>query len=77
MRPELPYLAAGAVTIVGAAAKEKHWPSNAARSIIGTVALVVLASATGDTALAPLVHAFGLLVLLVAAIAAVRLNQSH
>lgn len=76
MRPELPFLAAGAVTIVGASIHEKHWPKNGARSIVGTVALVVLSSATDGTALAPLVHAVGLLVLLVACIAAVRLNQT-
>jgi dolichol kinase len=76
MRPELPFLAAGAVTIIGASYKAKHWPANGARSIIGTVALVVVTSATEGTALAPLVHAFGLLVLLVAVIAAIRLNQT-
>lgn len=75
MRPELPYLAAGAVTIIGASVKEKHWPSGGARSLIGTVVLVIVASATGDTRLAPLVHAFGLLILLVAVMAAIRLNM--
>ena len=75
MRPEMPFLAAGAVTIVGGSVHEKHWPKNAARSIIGTVALVVLSSASEGTALAPLVHAIGLLILLVAVIAAIRLNM--
>lgn len=75
MRPEFPFLAAGAVTIIGATVKEKHWPKDAVRSIVGTVALVVIASATADTPLAPLVHALGLLVLLVAAMAAIRLNM--
>jgi hypothetical protein len=75
MRPEFPFLAAGAVTIVGATVKEKHWPSGAARSILGTVVLVIIASATGDTPIAPLVHALGLLLLLVAAMAAIRLNK--
>ena len=75
MRPEFPFLAAGAVTIVGATVKEKHWPAGALRSIVGTVALVIVASATSDTPLAPLVHALGLLILLVAAMAAIRLNM--
>lgn len=76
MRPEIPYLAAGAVTIIGATVKDKHWPENGVRSVVGTVALVLIASATTDTVLAPLVHAFGLLLLLVAAMAAIRLNMA-
>lgn len=75
MRPEMPFLAAGAVTLIGGSIKEKHWPKNAARSVVGTVALVVLASAATDTPLAPLVHAIGLLLLLVAAMAAINLNR--
>lgn len=75
MRPEIPYLAAGAVTIVGATVKEKGWPKDSGRAIIGTVALTVLASASTGTRLAPLVHAFGLLTLLVAAMAAVNINR--
>ena len=77
MRPEMPFLAAGAVTIIGAAVKEKHWPEKAGRSIVGTVALVILASATTDTPLAPLVHAIGLLLFLVAAMAAINLNRTR
>lgn len=40
------------------------------RVVIGTVVCVLVASASGGTPLAPLVHAFGMLVLLVAVIAA-------
>ena len=75
MRPEMPYLAAGAVAIVGGAAKEKHWPSNGTRALVGTIAAVLVASASADTPLAELVHAFGLLVLLVATISAINLNR--
>lgn len=75
MRPEFPYLAAGAVSIAGAAKHEKAWPKEAPRAIIGTVALVIIASATSDTPLAPLVHAIGLLVLLIAVMTAVRINM--
>lgn len=75
MRPEFPYLAAGVVSIAGATAHEKAWPKEAPRAIIGTVALVIVASATSDTPLAPLVHAFGLLILLIAVMTAIRLNM--
>lgn len=76
MRPEFPFLAAGTVAIVGAAAHDKAWPKETApKAIIGTVALVIVASATADTPLAPLVHAFGLLILLVAVMSAIRLNM--
>jgi hypothetical protein len=75
MRPELPYLAAGAVSILGGAIQEKRWPGNTAWSIIGTVVLVVVASATTGTRFAPLVRAIGLLLLLTAVMAAVRASQ--
>lgn len=73
-RPELPYLAAGAVAIVGGAVAEKRWPAYTARASIGTIILVIVASATSETAIGPLFHAFGLLVLLVAVMAAINLN---
>ncbi len=72
MRPEFPFLAAGAVSIAGGAIQEGKWPSNSVRSIVGTVGLVVVASATTDTRFAPLVRAIGLLLLLTAVMAAVR-----
>ena len=72
MNPEFPFLAAGAVSIVGGAIGQKQWPTTANRAIIGTVVLTIVASASANTRLAPLVHAFGLLVLLVAFIAAVQ-----
>lgn len=75
MRPEMPYLAAGAVSLIGGAIRDKKWPSNANRAIIGTVATVLLASASADTPIAPLVHAIGLLVLLAAAMAAIKQAQ--
>lgn len=74
MRPELPYLAAGGVTIVGGAIAQKSWPTNTTKVLIGTVVLVLVASATADSKLAPLVHAFGLLVLLSAVLAATSQN---
>lgn len=75
MRPELPFLAAGAVSVVGGAIQQKKWPDNTARSVIGTVVLVVVASATTGTRIAPLVHAIGLLLLLASVMAAVKAAQ--
>lgn len=70
--PELPFLAAGGVSIIGGAIAEKKWPSNGVKSLIGTVVLVVVASATSGTRIAPLVHAVGLLLLLTAIMAATK-----
>lgn len=72
MRPEMPFLAAGAISLGGGVAVHKGFPPNGVRSAIGTVVLVLIASATADTAAAPLVHAIGLLFLLAAVISATR-----
>lgn len=71
MRPEMPFLAAGAITIAGGFAREKGWPADGTKALIGTLVLVIVASATSGGAIAPLVRAFGLLLLLVAVMAAV------
>lgn len=76
MRPELPFLAAGGVTLIGGAVANHKWPSNSTRIVIGTVTLVVIASATGDTKIGPLVHAVGLLTLLAAAMATTKTIQA-
>lgn len=75
MRPEMPYLAAGAVSIIGGAIAEKGWPKGMTRSLIGTTVLVVAASATADTRIAPLVRAIGLLLLLTSVMASVKAVQ--
>jgi hypothetical protein len=75
MRPELPFLASGAVAIIGGAIRDKGWPSYTTRAVIGTVALVLVASATTDTRIAPLVRAVGLLLLLTTIMAAVKATQ--
>jgi hypothetical protein len=72
MGPELPYLGAGIVSIAGGAIRDKKWPANTVQSLVGTVALVIAASATGDTRFAPLVRAIGLLLLLTSIMAAVK-----
>lgn len=72
MRPEMPYLAAGATAIVGGAIREKSWPSEAPQAIIGTLIMVTIASASGGTRIAPLVRAIGLLLLLASVMATVN-----
>jgi hypothetical protein len=72
VRPELPYLAAGGVSLMGGAIAEHKWPSNSLKAVIGTVGLVIIASATAGTRIAPLVHAIGLLLLLAASMAAIK-----
>lgn len=76
MRPEMPYLAAGGVSIIGGAIRQKKWPDNTVRSAIGTIVLVVVASATTNTKAAPLVNAIGLLLLLTSIMAAVKAAQT-
>lgn len=71
MRPEMPYLAAGGIAVAGGIAKSGGLPKNVLGSVIGTVGLVIIASATADTPVAPLVRAIGLLLLLAAVMAAV------
>jgi peptidoglycan/LPS O-acetylase OafA/YrhL len=71
MRPEFPFLAAGAVAIVGGTAREKRWPAEGTKAVLGTLVLVVVASATAGTRIAPVVRAIGLLLLLSSIIAAV------
>lgn len=71
MRPELPFLAAGGIAIAGGMAREKKWPSEGAGALIGTLILVVVASATAGTRIAPLVRAIGLLLLLAVVMATV------
>lgn len=75
MSPELPFLAAGAISIVGGIKREGHLPSNSLNAVVGTVVLVIAASATANTRVAPLVHAVGLLVLLGAVYGTVRKFQ--
>lgn len=68
----MPYLAAGAIAIGGGAIKSGGWPTNTLHAVIGTVALVIVASATSGTRIAPLVRAVGMLLLLAAGMAAIN-----
>lgn len=71
-RPEMPFLAAGTVSIIGGVRQTGGWPANGGKVILATLALVIVASATAGGRLAPLVRAFGLLVFLVAVMATVN-----
>lgn len=71
MRPEMPFLAAGGVALAGGVAKSGGLPKNTLSAVVGTVALVIVASATADTPIAPVVRAIGLLLLLAAVMASV------
>jgi len=74
--PELPYLAAGGLSLAGGALKEGKWPAHALTTVIATATLVVFASATGDTKLAPLVRAIGVLFCIAALYGVVRAAQA-
>ena len=71
MRAELPFLAAGTVALAGGIAREKSFPANGVTAVVATVALVVIASATDSTRLAPVVRAIGLLLLMATVFSAV------
>lgn len=66
MRPEMPYLAAGSIAMIGGIARDGGFPPDAWKSVFGTVALVVLASATSQSRIEPVVKAFGILLLIAA-----------
>jgi hypothetical protein len=77
MRPEMPYLAAGSVAIVGGIAREGRFPREGINSVIGTVVLVIIASATAGSRIAPLVRAIGFILLLGAVFGAVPAFQKR
>ena len=72
MNPEIPFLAAGAIAIIGGTRREGHFPNKGLEGVIATVVLVIFASATKGTKIAPLVHAVGLLLLMAAVFAATK-----
>lgn len=61
MRPEMPFLAAGAIAFGGGAIRDKGFPKDGLRAIAATIILVLIASATTGTRIAPLVNAIGML----------------
>ena len=60
----MPYLAAGAVAVIGGAVKEKAFPANGVLAITATIFLVIVVSMTSNTKIAPLLHAIGMLLLM-------------
>lgn len=72
MRPEMPFFAAGAVAIAGGVKREGGFPKQGIPAVVGTIGLVIVASATAGTSVAPLVRAIGLLLLMAAVMSAVR-----
>ena len=71
MRPEMPYLAAGTVAIVGGVAREGKFPKSGLNAVVGTTILVIVVSATADSVIAPLFRAVGFLLLMTAVMSAV------
>lgn len=75
MSPELPYLGAGVVALIGGVRREGKLPSKGLQGLVATVVLVLVASALGNTKAAPLVRAVGVLVLTASVYGAVRVFQ--
>ena len=73
--PEMPFLLAGALALTGGIAREKGWPPEGLKALIGTGVLVVVASITAGTSFAPLVRAIGLLLVLAAGMATITALQ--
>lgn len=72
----MPYLAAGTIALAGGFVRERTWPSEGTGALIGTIVLVIVASASAETRAAPLVRAFGLLLLMISVFMAVPAFQS-
>lgn len=66
MAPELPYLLAGGIAVIGGFTREGKWPDKGTEAILATVALTTVASLTANTAGAPLVAGIGWLLVLTA-----------
>lgn len=74
----MPYLAAGAISVVGGAVKEKAFPANGILSITATIFLVIVVSMFSGTKIAPLLHAIGMLLVLGAVYGTVtKIMPSH
>jgi hypothetical protein len=73
--PEMPFLLAGALALTGGIAREKGWPPEGLKALIGTGVLVVVASITAGTSFAPLIRAIGLLLVLASGMATITALQ--
>ena len=63
LRPEMPYLAAAGVTVAASTYASGHLPA-LGKVALGVIGIIVVASATTGTKLAPVMQALGYLVLL-------------
>jgi len=73
--PELPFIGAGVVALVGGVKREGKFPEKGVIAVVGVVLLVLVTSATANTRIAPVVHAFGILTLIGAVFGTVRIFQ--
>jgi hypothetical protein len=71
-RPELPFIAAGGIAVVGATIKTGTLPK-LGRPLIAVIVLVLFASLTSSTKAAPLVQAIGALLLMATVFATGRI----
>jgi uncharacterized membrane protein YccC len=71
-RPELPYVAAAGISVVGATIKTGKLP-RLGRPLIAVIVLILFASVTSNTKAAPLVAAIGTLLFMASAFATGRI----
>lgn len=64
MSPEFPYIGATLVALVTGVRREGGFPANGIPALIAAAILVIVASATANTRIAPLVRAIGIALLL-------------
>ena len=75
-RPEMPYLAIGAIAVAGATIKNDKVPGLTLPAI-GTIGLVIVTSASAGTRVEPLVTAIGHLLLISVIIATVNVVRNN
>jgi len=73
---EIPYLAAGVTAIAGGYRSQGQFPADGYKAVLATTGLVILASASNDTKLAPLVRAVGFVLFMGALYGAVKAFQT-
>jgi hypothetical protein len=76
MAPEMLFLTATGVALIGAARAQGQWPDGGLKAVVAGAVLVVFASAMAGTQLEPLAKAFGWLTLIAAIYGAVRASRS-
>lgn len=69
MGPELPFIGATIVALVSAVRLEGRWPDGGIKTLIAAAVVIVVASATHGTSLAPLARALGITTLIASILA--------